>query len=138
MLEGLAKRLTKRRPALVRANKMATKKTIASPIRPTNQEATNRTNRINAGVAAHTTRLTGFRYSAISATGRSGETWQAIARAVLWRRDDEPSGSIRLSLISLFVFAAWLVSARGWVRAVAVVWLIYPVTVYVVRRSRRG
>jgi hypothetical protein len=57
---------------------------------------------------------------------------------VLWRRDDEPSGSIRLSLISLFVFAAWLVSARGWVRAVAVVWLIYPVTVYVVRRSRRG
>jgi hypothetical protein len=40
---------------------------------------------------------------------------------VRWRFDD-----LKLGLISLVVFAAWVVAATGWVRALAVVWLIYP------------
>jgi hypothetical protein len=32
----------------------------------------------------------------------------------------------KLSLISLFVFVAWVVAAPGWVRALAVVRLFYP------------
>jgi hypothetical protein len=28
--------------------------------------------------------------------------------------------------ISLFIFVAWIVAATGWVRLVAVIWLIYP------------
>jgi hypothetical protein len=32
-------------------------------------------------------------------------------------------------LISLFIFVAWIVAATGWVRVLAVVWLIYPVFV---------
>jgi energy-coupling factor transporter transmembrane protein EcfT len=35
-------------------------------------------------------------------------------------------------LISLFIFVAWIVAATGWVRVLAVVWLIYPV--FVLRR----
>jgi hypothetical protein len=33
---------------------------------------------------------------------------------------------LKLGLISLLVFVAWLVAATGWVRALAVVWLVYP------------
>jgi hypothetical protein len=32
----------------------------------------------------------------------------------------------RVCAISLIVFVAWMVAATGWVRALAVVWLIYP------------
>jgi energy-coupling factor transporter transmembrane protein EcfT len=38
-------------------------------------------------------------------------------------------------LISLFIFVAWIVAATGWVRLLAVVWLIYPV--FVIERARR-
>jgi hypothetical protein len=33
---------------------------------------------------------------------------------------------VKLSLITFFVFLAWLVAATGWVRVLAVVWLLYP------------
>jgi hypothetical protein len=36
---------------------------------------------------------------------------------------------LKLGLISLCVFVAWLVAATGWVRGLAVVWLIYPAVV---------
>ena len=29
-------------------------------------------------------------------------------------------------LISLFLFVAWIVAATGWVRFLAMVWLVYP------------
>jgi hypothetical protein len=35
---------------------------------------------------------------------------------------------LKLSLISFLVFLAWVVAATGWVRAVGVVWLLYPAT----------
>jgi len=40
---------------------------------------------------------------------------------VRWRFYD-----VKLGLISLFVFVAWVIAATGWVRALAVVWLVYP------------
>ena len=43
---------------------------------------------------------------------------------------------VKLGLICLFVFVAWLVAAEGWVRALAIVWLIYPV-VFALRVVRR-
>ena len=42
-------------------------------------------------------------------------------RRVRWRFYD-----VKLGLISLFVFVAWVIAATGWVRALAVVWLVYP------------
>ena len=33
---------------------------------------------------------------------------------------------LKLTVLSLFVFVAWLVAATGWVRALAILWLIYP------------
>jgi hypothetical protein len=43
---------------------------------------------------------------------------------------------LKLGLICVLVFAAWLVAATGWVRALAVVWLVYPavLTLRMVRR----
>jgi hypothetical protein len=43
---------------------------------------------------------------------------------------------LKLGLISLVVFVAWLVAATGWVRALAVVWLVYP-AVFSLRMVRR-
>ena len=43
---------------------------------------------------------------------------------------------LKLSLISFFVFVAWVVAATGWVRAVGVVWLLYP-AMFVWRTVRR-
>jgi energy-coupling factor transporter transmembrane protein EcfT len=44
-------------------------------------------------------------------------------------------------VISLFIFVAWIVAATGWVRMLAVVWLIYPAFVLrriVVRRNAKA
>jgi energy-coupling factor transporter transmembrane protein EcfT len=38
-------------------------------------------------------------------------------------------GQTRGVLISLFVFVAWAVVATGWVRLLAILWLVYPVVV---------
>ena len=43
----------------------------------------------------------------------------------------------KIAMVSFFVFVAWLVSSDGLVRAVAVVWLIYP-AVFVARYVRRA
>jgi hypothetical protein len=43
---------------------------------------------------------------------------------------------MKLGLICLFVFVAWLVAATGWVRGLAVVWLVHP-AVFVLRMVRR-
>lgn len=48
-----------------------------------------------------------------------------------WRFD-----GLKLGLISFFVFVAWVIAATGWVRALAVVWLIYPAMF--IRRTIRG
>jgi hypothetical protein len=55
----------------------------------------------------------------------------AILWLVRWRFDD-----LKLGLISFFVFVAWVIAATGWVRALAVVWLIYPAMF--IRRTIRG
>ena len=55
----------------------------------------------------------------------------AILLLVHWRFDD-----LRLGLISFFVFVAWVIAATGWVRALALVWLIYPAMF--IRRTIRG
>jgi hypothetical protein len=44
--------------------------------------------------------------------------------------------SIKLAAISLIIFAAWLVAAEGWVRLLAILWLIYPATL-AIRTGRR-
>lgn len=43
---------------------------------------------------------------------------------------------MKLGLICLFVFVAWLIAATSWVRGLAVVWLVYP-AVFVLRMVRR-
>ncbi len=53
-------------------------------------------------------------------------------RLVRWRFDD-----LKVGLISLVVFVAWVVAATGWVRALALVWLIYP-AMFIQRTIRRG
>jgi hypothetical protein len=47
-------------------------------------------------------------------------------------------GDIRLALISLIIFVAWLVAAQGWIELVSLVWLAYPalVTTRLVRLHR--
>lgn len=35
----------------------------------------------------------------------------------------------RVVLVCLFVFVAWLVAATGWVRLLAILWLVYPALV---------
>lgn len=54
---------------------------------------------------------------------RSSTRRQAILILVSWLRLLE---QIKLAAISAFIFVAWIVAAQGWLRAVAVVWLIYP------------
>jgi hypothetical protein len=47
-----------------------------------------------------------------------------MGRRILRRvRDPRPF------LISLFIFVAWIVAATGWVRVLAVIWLVYPALV---------
>jgi hypothetical protein len=36
---------------------------------------------------------------------------------------------VKMAAISLIVFVAWLGTSNGWVRVVAVVWLVYPAIV---------
>jgi hypothetical protein len=52
------------------------------------------------------------------------------------RRGWDRSGAIRLFIACLFLFVAWLVAANGWVKAFAVLWLVYP-TWFVARRLSR-
>jgi len=52
--------------------------------------------------------------------------------SVVW----EKLGEVKLSLLSLMVFTAWLVASEGWVRALAIGWLVYPAVV-VLRITRR-
>ncbi len=44
----------------------------------------------------------------------------------------------KLAAISLVIFTAWLIAAEGWVRLLAVLWLIYPAKVVMSLRVRRN
>jgi hypothetical protein len=48
------------------------------------------------------------------------------------------AGDIRLALISLIIFVAWLVAGHGWIELLSLVWLAYPalVTTRLVRSRR--
>lgn len=50
----------------------------------------------------------------------------------------EKSYSIRLCVLTVFMFGAWVVAAEGWVTLIAIVWLAYPALVShtILRRGR--